>query len=240
MSTRLSPISRVSMNKFGQIVAAVTCLWALSAGNSTAADAERGAKVFKKCASCHQVGANAKKRVGPILNNILAAKAAGHSDFKYSKALQKAADDGLHWSFETLDAFLENPKGFLPGTKMSFRGLKTAADRADVIAYLTTFSGDQMAAIVDEDFTVSEEVLSLVGDPEYGEYLASECTTCHQKTGSNDGIPGIIGWETEPFVTAMHAYREKHRDNQVMQLVAGRLNDEEIAALAAYFKGLED
>lgn len=228
------------MNSHRYTAAALTLLWMAPLTAVHAADAERGAKVFKKCASCHQVGADAKKRVGPILNNILSAKAAGHADFKYSKAMQKAAQDGLHWTPESLDAYLENPKGYIPGTKMSFRGLKTPGDRADVIAYLGTFSGGQMSTRVDAGFTVSTEVLSIEGDPEYGEYLASECTTCHQKSGANDGIPSIVGWELEPFVTAMHAYREKHRENQVMQLVTGRLNDEEIAALAAYFKGLED
>ncbi|MEO9819354.1 MAG: hypothetical protein ABJF79_03265, partial [Paracoccaceae bacterium] len=58
--------------------------------------------------------------------------------------------------------------------------------------------------------------------------------------GENDGIPGIVGWETEDFVTAMHAYKGKHRDNQVMQMVTGRLANDEIAALAAYFKSLEN
>lgn len=211
-----------------------------AAGAAFAGDAERGAKVFKKCASCHQVGAEAKKRVGPPLNNMIGAKAGGMADFKYSPAMKKAAQGGLHWNTDTLGAYLENPKAYIPGTKMSFRGLKTEADRTDVIAYLATFSGDEMATRVDEGFAVSADVLAIEGDVEYGEYLSSECTTCHQKSGANDGIPSIIGWETEPFVTAMHAYKAKVRDNQVMQLVTGRLNDEEIAALAAYFKGLEE
>lgn len=227
------------MNKRLTSLSPTTLAACLVAGVAMAGDAERGAKVFKKCASCHQVGAEAKKRVGPPLNNMIGAKAAGMADFKYSAAMKKAAEGGLHWDMETLNAYLENPKAFMPGTKMSFRGLKTEADRTDVIAYLATFSGEQMATRVDEGFTVSAEVLAIEGDAEYGEYLSSECTTCHQKSGANDGIPGIIGWETEPFVIAMHAYKAKQRDNQVMQLVTGRLNDEEIAALAAYFKGLE-
>ena len=81
-------------------------------------------------------------------------------------------------------------------------------------------------------------VLAIEGDVEYGEYLASECTTCHQADGENDGIPSIVGWNTEDFATAMHAYKEKHRENPVMQMISGRLDNDEIAALAAYFKGL--
>lgn len=89
-------------------------------------------------------------------------------------------------------------------------------------------------------FAVAANILAIEGDPEYGEYLSSECITCHQTSGANDGIPSIVGWDTESFVTAMHAYREKHRENPVMQMVAGRLADDEIAALAAYFKDLEN
>lgn len=203
-------------------------------------DPERGKQVYKKCASCHMVGVKAKKRVGPPLNNIINAKAGGVANFKYSKALKKAANDGLHWGFDTLDAFIENPKGFLPKTKMSFRGLKDQSDRVDLIAYLATFSGGELASKVDEGFTVSKDILALEGDVEYGQYLSSECTTCHQSSGENDGIPGIVGWETEAFVIAMHAYREKQRENPVMQLVTGRLSDEEIAALAVYFKDLTE
>jgi len=88
-------------------------------------------------------------------------------------------------------------------------------------------------------FSVAADILAIDGDIAWGEYLSSECTTCHQASGANDGIPNIIGWDTDPFVTAMHAYREKARENPVMQLVTGRLSNDEIAALAAYFQSLE-
>ena len=215
-------------------------MYPMSAAADDLGDSVRGMQVYKKCSSCHMVGPDARNRVGPPLNNIMDARAGNVSDFRYSKALNTAADGGLHWSSETLDAFLADPKGFMPKTKMSFRGLKNANDRADVIAYLATFSGGSMAAMVEEGFTVSPEILAIEGDVEYGEYLASECTTCHQSDGGNDGIPNIIGWATEDFVTALHAYREKHRENTVMQLVAGRLADDEIAALAAYFQDLNN
>jgi cytochrome c len=59
------------------------------------------------------------------------------------------------------------------------------------------------------------------------------------RSGGNDGIPGIIGWPVEDFVIAMHAYKRQIRPHPVMQMMAGRLSDEEIAALAAYFEDLE-
>ena len=70
----------------------------------------------------------------------------------------------------------------------------------------------------------------------YGEYLAGECVTCHQKSGA--GIPQINGIEAETFVTTIKAYRSKELDNKVMQMMAGRLDDEQIISLAAYFSSL--
>lgn len=77
------------------------------------------------------------------------------------------------------------------------------------------------------------------GDPEYGEYLSGECTSCHQTSGEGDGIPSITNWPAEKFVTAMHAYKDGIRAHPVMQMIARRLSNEEIAALAAYFAGIE-
>lgn len=89
------------------------------------------------------------------------------------------------------------------------------------------------------DHDIDPAILAIVGDPEYGAYLAGECTTCHQADGGADGIPSITQWPVEDFVVAMHAYKRKLRTHPVMQMMAGRLSDEEIAALAAYFKDLE-
>ncbi len=76
------------------------------------------------------------------------------------------------------------------------------------------------------------------GDKAFGEYLSSECVTCHQLSGHYDGIPPIVGWPEESFVEIMNEYRHKRRPNPVMQTIAGRLSDEELAALAAYFGSL--
>lgn len=222
------------------LIVLAASLFPLGATAEAVGDPLKGERVFKKCASCHMVGPKARKRVGPVLNNILMATAGRIEGFKYSNALIAAGDDGLVWTAETLDAFIEAPKKFVPKTKMSFKGLKSQQDRADVIAYLAGFSEVETAAPTGDEFAVAPEVLALVGDLEYGEYLSSECTTCHQSDGANDGIPGIVGWETEDFVLAMHAYKEKHRDNQVMQMVTNRLDNDEIAALAAYFKSLDN
>ena len=125
---------------------------------------------------------------------------------------------------------------------MNFRGLKDADDRADVMAYLRQFSDnpanipEASPTFVGTDHSVDPEILALQGDPEYGEYLSSECVSCHQIDGADTGIPSITNWPTEDFVVAMHAYKDEKRIHPVMQMMAGRLSAEEIAGLAAYFE----
>ncbi len=96
------------------------------------ADIGKGAKVFKKCKACHKLedGANG---VGPYLYGVVDREVASAGGFKYSAPMM---DKGGVWSVEELDAFLTKPKDVVPGTKMSFSGLKSAEDRANVIAYL--------------------------------------------------------------------------------------------------------
>ena len=96
---------------------------------------------------------------------------------------------------------------------------------------------DPTATAADHD--LDPAILALVGDPEYGEYLSGECTTCHQADGADRGIPSITGWPRDDFVVAMHAYKTRARPHPVMQMMAGRLSNEEIAALAAYFEGVQ-
>lgn len=83
-----------------------------------------GEKVFKKCKACHQVGDGAKNRSGPVLNGIVGRAAAGVEGFRYSNALKAKGEEGLVWDEASLAAFLADPKGYIKGTKMSFRGLK--------------------------------------------------------------------------------------------------------------------
>lgn len=82
-------------------------------------------------------------------------------------------------------------------------------------------------------------MLHASGDRALGQYLSSECVTCHQLSGKYDGIPPIVGWPETSFVQIMNEYRNKDRENPVMQTIANRLSPEEIAALAAYFGSLK-
>ena len=70
---------------------------------------------------------------------------------------------------------------------------------------------------------------------EYGEYLSSECTTCHQLGGKSEGIPSITGWPVDNFVTVLESYRDGQQENAAMRSVARGLSDEDIKALAVFF-----
>jgi cytochrome c553 len=72
-------------------------------------------------------------------------------------------------------------------------------------------------------------------DRALGQYLSSECVTCHQLSGNYQGIPPIVGWPEQSFVEIMNEYRNKKRSNAVMQTVVAKLSDEDVAALASYF-----
>lgn len=102
--------------------------------------AAKGEKVFKKCKACHQVGENAKNKVGPVLNGVLGASIAHVDDFKYSKDFVAANADGRIWDEALLAEFLAKPKSVFKKTKMSFAGLKKDSEIAAVIEYLKSVS----------------------------------------------------------------------------------------------------
>jgi cytochrome c len=99
-----------------------------------AADAAAGERVFAKCKACHKV--DGTDGTGPHLNGVVGRLKAASDGFAYSDALLAMSDDV--WSEENLDAFLLNPRQYMPGTKMAFAGLPKPDDRADLIAWLAT------------------------------------------------------------------------------------------------------
>jgi len=102
--------------------------------------AAAGEKVFKKCAACHKVGDGAKHASGPMLNGVVGRAVGSAEGFKYSAAMTDAGAGGMVWDAATIDAYLTDPKGFIPKNKMSFAGLKKPEDRVAVIAYLAGFA----------------------------------------------------------------------------------------------------
>jgi cytochrome c len=120
------------------IVAASVALGALDPAGAEDGKADEGAEVFKKCRACHDVGPDAKNKVGPVLNDIVGRKAGTIEGFTYSDANKGAGGKGLTWTEDVLLKYLENPLSFMPGTKMAFAGLKDEQDRKDLIAFLKT------------------------------------------------------------------------------------------------------
>lgn len=132
------------MNKSGTaatILAMAMTVGTLAAAQDVTGDAVNGEKVFRKCKACHDVGPEAKAKVGPPLTGIIGRTAGTVEGFKYSDAMITAGSGGLIWSAETIAEFLAKPKDFVAGTKMTFAGLSKEEERADLIAYLATFPG---------------------------------------------------------------------------------------------------
>jgi cytochrome c len=106
-------------------------------------DAAKGKAAFAKCAICHQVGPGAKTLVGPELNNIVGRKAASIADYPYSAGMKKLGDSGWVWTDENIDKWIADPKALIPDSPMAlaFQGVPDAGERADIIAYLKTQTG---------------------------------------------------------------------------------------------------
>ncbi|KAH6896957.1 cytochrome c [Thelonectria olida] len=97
-------------------------------------DVKKGAKLFQtRCAQCHTTEAGGANKIGPALHGLFGRQTGSVDGYSYTDANKKA---GVTWSEETLNPYLENPKKYIPGTKMAFGGLKKEKERKDLIAFL--------------------------------------------------------------------------------------------------------
>lgn len=106
------------------------------------ADAGKGARQFAKCKACHTLDKGGKNGVGPNLYGILGKAVAATDGYGYSSALTA---HGGAWSYDRLDAWLQNPKTAVPGNKMAFAGLRKPQQRADLILYLRDYADTPLA-----------------------------------------------------------------------------------------------
>lgn len=101
------------------------------------ADPAAGEKISKRCVACHSFEQGGPNKVGPNLWDIVGAPKGHIEGYNYSNAI---TDLGGEWTYEDLDKFLESPRGYAPGTKMTFAGLRNPEDRANLIAWMRTLS----------------------------------------------------------------------------------------------------
>jgi cytochrome c len=113
---------------------------AASSGPTLAQDAAAGEQVFKRsCSPCHDIGQNAKIKIGPPLNGVDGRKSGTFDNFNYSPANKSS---GVTWSEEAFPKYIRAPMQEMPGTRMAFVGIKNDKDIADLWAYLKQFGAD--------------------------------------------------------------------------------------------------
>jgi cytochrome c len=132
MTNHLPTIDRRRPHRRLGLLAGIGLALILAAAPARAAEGDpvAGEQIYKRCGGCHSIDRN---RVGPKHEGLFGRKAGSVPGFDYSKAMRQS---GIVWDDATLDRFLENPRAVVPGTKMTYAGVKDAQERADLIAYL--------------------------------------------------------------------------------------------------------
>ena len=110
-----------------------------STGAALAQDAAAGEQSFAKCRPCHDVGAEAKIKLGPPLNGISGRKAGTFEGFNYSDGMKGS---GITWDKAKFLQWIEGPQAVVPGTRMAFAGIKDDAERENIWAYVNQFKAD--------------------------------------------------------------------------------------------------
>ena len=119
------------------ITAAV--LIAASMGTGLAQDVAKGESSFKKCLPCHRIGPGAKNLVGPVLNGLDGRKSGSVADYSYSDANKNS---GIVWNEANFKEYIKDPRAKIPGTKMTFAGIKNEQEVNDLWAYIKQFDAD--------------------------------------------------------------------------------------------------
>lgn len=121
------------------VVATIATLIAAGSTVAHAQDVDAGKRVFNKCLACHAIGPGAATKVGPELNGVIGRKAGSVAGYNYSDANKNS---GITWTEDEFAAYIRNPQGIIKGTKMTFAGLKSDKEIADLTAFLKTFGPD--------------------------------------------------------------------------------------------------
>jgi len=119
------------------VIAAVVL--AASTGATLAQDVEAGESSFKKCLPCHDIGDDARNKVGPVLNGLAGRKSGTVEGFSYSDANKNS---GITWDEATFKDYIKDPRAKIPGTKMIFPGIKNEKEADNLWAYISHFKAD--------------------------------------------------------------------------------------------------
>lgn len=106
------------------------------------ADVSAGERVARRCASCHTFEQGGRNGTGPNLWGVMGADVASTEGFTYSTAMNEYAEGGTEWMYQNMYDYLENPRQYVPGTAMSFAGLRDQEDRINIIAYMRSLDSD--------------------------------------------------------------------------------------------------
>ena len=112
---------------------------AATISSALAQDAAAGKTSFNKCLPCHSIGEGAKNKIGPELNAIDGRHSGTAPDYNYSDANKNS---GIVWNKEQFLEYIKDPKAKIPGTKMTFAGIKNEKEANDLWAYLASFDKD--------------------------------------------------------------------------------------------------
>lgn len=234
------------MFKLAPFISALVLTFATSTAGFSQ-DAEAGAKVFKKCRACHQIGDDAKNGAGPQLNEVIGRTAGTADGFKYGRSIVEAGEKGLIWTEETLADYIADPKKFLRAyldnpkakAKMSMR-VKKEKDRKNVATYLAGFS--TVAVVEPEEQVETRTVKEVIADQEFSEaFMAdpinvaagkeiwfSQCTHCHGYKAYPGKAPKLKPVRYKPsFVfkrvykgfKKMPAWRETYTIKEIREIV---------------------
>ena len=121
-----------------RITIAIVAL-AASVEVAVAGDIAAGEKAFKKCMSCHSIGETGKNMIGPVQNGLKGRKSGTVSGFKYSDANKNS---GIVWDEATFKEYIKDPKAKIPGTTMTFPGIKNEKEAEDLWSFLEQFGPD--------------------------------------------------------------------------------------------------
>jgi len=187
-------------------------------------DANIGKPIFgEHCSACHDLTPSTMSRAGPHLAEVYGRAVAGLDDFPYSEPLR---DVVAFWDGETLRAYLA---GSLTSGHPVIAEDQT---RRDILTYLRTETRPAPPEFA--DVVVPADLLALQGDAEFGEYLASDCVSCHTSSAAQT-IPSLEGLPRDSFLHLMAASRQRALPNPIMQITAAKFSNDELAALAEWF-----